>query len=193
MAYRDERDTGRGRDDVGRYADDWSRGRREDRRDWGFGGMSPGMFGYPALLPYEVVPYPGGINYGSHAGAYGMGRPRGRYAGRGPKGYRRPDGRIREDVNERLTMHPEVDATDVEVEVQSGVVLLNGIVEDRAQKRLAEDIAEDVFGVLDIDNNLKVRHGFLATLTGEKATEREIARATERDEHEPDSVVRTRR
>ena len=41
---------------------------------------------------------------------------------------------------------------------------------------------ENVLGVVDIDNALKVRHGFLATLTGEKASDEEIARADARTE-----------
>lgn len=109
---------------------------------------------------------------------------RGRFTGRGPKGYRRSDERIREDVNERLTMHPDVDASDVEVRVNEGTVTLTGVVEDRRQKRLAEDIVEDIFGVDDVRNELKVRHGFLATLTGEKASDREISRAAARESRE---------
>src|SRR5256885_12501149 len=45
-----------------------------------------------------------------------------RSVGRGPKGYRRSDERIREEVMERLTFSPDIDASDVEVEVQDGVV-----------------------------------------------------------------------
>jgi hypothetical protein len=59
----------------------------------------------------------------------------------------------------------------MEVKVEGGRVTLNGVVEDRREKRLAEDLAEDVLGVDDVQNNLKVRHGFLATITGEKADE----------------------
>lgn len=100
------------------------------------------------------------------------------FAGVGPKNYRRSDARVREEVNERLTWHDDIDATDVEVQVQDGEVTLSGVVEDRAAKRLAEDIVEDISGVRDVHNKLKVRHGFLAALTGEKATERDLA-ATE--------------
>src|SRR5215218_5862745 len=39
------------------------------------------------------------------------------FRGRGPKNWRRPDERIREVVNELLTEHDGVDATDVEVTV----------------------------------------------------------------------------
>jgi hypothetical protein len=43
----------------------------------------------------------------------------GRHAGRGPKAYRRSDERITEDVCDRLTQHPHIDATDIAVTVQT--------------------------------------------------------------------------
>lgn len=128
--------------------------------------------------PYSA----GGMANWYGAGSYdfpGFGAARERearnYAGRGPKGYQRSDDRIREDVNDRLTWSADVDASDIEVRVSGGEVTLAGVVEDRRAKRLAENLAEDVFGVRDIHNQLKVRHGFLAALTGEKADEREVA------------------
>jgi osmotically-inducible protein OsmY len=113
-----------------------------------------------------------GYGYGRLAGDRTIGE-RG-YAGRGPKGYRRSDERIQEDVNDRMTWNAELDASDIEVRVVDGEVTLTGVVEDRSAKRLAEDLAEDVFGVRDVHNQLKVRHGFLAGLTGEKADERQV-------------------
>jgi hypothetical protein len=69
--------------------------------------------------------------------------------------------------------HPDIDASDIEVRVADGVVTLTGTAEDRHEKRLAEYIAEDALGVDDVDNQLKVRHGFWATLSGEKADDSE--------------------
>ena len=86
-----------------------------------------------------------------------------------------------EDVNDRLTAHPEIDASEVEVRVQNGEVTLTGVVEDRHTKRMAEDAIEDIMGVEDVHNQLKVRHGFLAGLTGEKADEREVSRPAVRE------------
>lgn len=103
------------------------------------------------------------------------------FIGRGPKGYRRSDERIREDVNERLTRHPDIDASDIDVRVSNCEVVLTGVVEDRRAKRLAEDIVEDVWGVDDVRNELKVRRGFLASLTGERADERDVTRPAVRD------------
>lgn len=94
---------------------------------------------------------------------------RGRFYGRGPKGYRRSDERIREDICDRLMTHPDIDASDIDVEVSDGIISLMGTTEDRHEKRLAELIAEDVVGVDDVDNRLKVRHGVWAAVSGERA------------------------
>ena len=90
----------------------------------------------------------GSGNPGSYAGGLGQ------YAGRGPKGWQRPDDSIREDINERLTGDPQVDASGIEVRVESGEVTLAGTVADRGMKRRAEDIAHAVNGVKDVHNRL---------------------------------------
>jgi len=106
---------------------------------------------------------------------------RGRFFGRGPKGYRRSSERICDEISDRLMTHPDIDASDIEVRVGDGIVTLTGTVEDRHEKRLAEYIAEDALGVDDVDNQLKVRHGFWATLSGEKADDSErVERSAER-------------
>ncbi len=78
------------------------------------------------------------------------------HRGRGPKGYSRSDERIRDDVNDRLTDDPHIDASDVEVTVQNREVTLSGTVNSRFEKRHAEDIAESVSGVTHVQNNLRV-------------------------------------
>jgi hypothetical protein len=80
----------------------------------------------------------------------------GNYSGRGPKGYRRGDDRIREDVCDRLTADWHVDATEVEVIVANGEVTLQGAVHSREEKRKAEDVAEMIPGVREVHNNLRV-------------------------------------
>ncbi|HUJ12906.1 MAG TPA: BON domain-containing protein [Thermoanaerobaculia bacterium] len=77
------------------------------------------------------------------------------FRGRGPKGYRRSDERIREEVNERLTEDRHVDATDIDVNVERGVVTLSGRVDSRFEKRRAEDVADSVRGVVDVMNALR--------------------------------------
>ena len=120
---------------------------------------------------------PGFGNYGYGAGGPGFGalhhlgeagpdfaaqhpRPieqRDSYAGRGPKGWSRKDERIMEDVCQRLTDHPGIDASDIEVRVEGGEVSLAGTVDSRYTKRLTEDVAERVSGVRDVHNQLRVK------------------------------------
>jgi hypothetical protein len=109
----------------------------------GGGGFGTGFSSYGA----GMGPYTGGL------GAYG---DRGGHAGKGPKNWRRPDERIREDVNDRLTDHPHIDASEIEVTVNQCEVTLTGTVEDRQAKRLAEDIAHSVSGVRDVHNLIRV-------------------------------------
>jgi osmotically-inducible protein OsmY len=80
----------------------------------------------------------------------------GQFAGRGPKGYKRSDERIREDVCEALTRHGDVDASEIEVKVENGEVTLTGTVSDRQQKRLAEDCVDAIRGIGDVHNQLRV-------------------------------------
>lgn len=80
----------------------------------------------------------------------------GPYAGRGPKGYRRSDERIQEDICERLTEHPSIDASDIEVTVGDGDVTLTGRVESRAVKHLTEVMVETVSGVKEVHNQLRI-------------------------------------
>jgi len=78
------------------------------------------------------------------------------YAGRGPKGYRRSDDRIREEVSDRLMDDHRVDASDITVEVNDGEVTLTGTVPDREQRRCAEELVERVNGVKEVNVNLRV-------------------------------------
>jgi hypothetical protein len=85
------------------------------------------------------------------------GQNNGPHRGKGPKNYKRSDERIREEILDRLTDDPYVDATGIEVAVQSCEVTLMGLVNDRNAKRHAEDLAESVSGVLNVENRLKVQ------------------------------------
>ena len=78
-------------------------------------------------------------------------------SGKGPKGYARSDERIREDVCDRLTDDPQLDASSIDVRVQKGEVTLDGTVGHRNDKRHAEDLIDDVSGVKHVQNNLRVK------------------------------------
>jgi len=125
----------RGRDDY------WTADRSYDnRRDYGATGRD-----YSTAEPYS------GSRWSNTAPLTGP------YTGRGPRGYRRGDERIREDVCDRLTDDPRIDASDVDVQVKEGEVTLAGSVRSRDEKRFAEDLIERISGVRDVNNNLKVK------------------------------------
>jgi osmotically-inducible protein OsmY len=109
-----------------------------------------GNRGYGESSSYTVDPY-----VGSRADT----RPavHGPHAGRGPRGYRRGDERIREDVCDRLTDDPRIDASDIDIQVKEGEVTLAGSVRSRDEKRFTEDLVERISGVRDVNNHLKVR------------------------------------
>jgi hypothetical protein len=94
----------------------------------------------------------------------------GPFAGRGPRGYRRSDQTIFEEVCERLTAHGYIDATEIDVDVRQGIVTLAGTARDRRQKRLAEETIENVAGVQDVQNGLRLagRGAAEAAASGDK-------------------------
>lgn len=79
------------------------------------------------------------------------------FVGKGPKGYRRQDATIHEEVCEALKRDRMVDATDIEVEVNEGNVTLRGTVPNRLSKKEAENCIEDLHGVQDVFNFLTIR------------------------------------
>jgi BON domain len=128
-------------------------------RPQGVGGNWPqsgGTRGYGSEFGRGSADFGGGSSFGE-AQRPGESATRGRFTGRGPKGYTRSDERIREDVSDRLEQHGEIDATEIEVRVSNGEVTLEGTVEDRRTKRLAEDIIETCPGVKQVHNRIRVQ------------------------------------
>jgi hypothetical protein len=144
----------------------YGRGPREEvaaygTRDYGpYRGVEMG-YGYQ----HRPEPYGDWPRAGSRpAGPYGAALPAdldwlrpGPFTGRGPRDYQRSDDRIREEICERLTLHGDLDASEISVRVRHGEVTLAGLVDSRAARRLAEDLADTVVGVRHVDNQLRVR------------------------------------
>jgi hypothetical protein len=150
-----------------RFGQRFGRGSEGIDRSAGFGGTQ----GYGQTQGFgQRFGQPSGYS-GYEEGRFGPSRTRGRYTGRGPKGYTRSDDRIQEDVNDRLEQHGEIDAWEISVMVQNGEVTLEGTVPDRLTKRLAEDVAEESPGVKQVHNRLRVQ-GSVATSaeTGQSST-----------------------
>ena len=78
------------------------------------------------------------------------------FRGRGPKNYRRADHRIAEEIHHRLTDDHDVDASNIDVTVDNGDVTLQGTVDSRRTKRIAEEIVYECRGVHDVHNRLKI-------------------------------------
>ena len=106
----------------------------------GYGGMSGG-YGSPQQL------------------GYGAGLGQRSFRGIGPRNYTRSDERIREDVCERLTQDDDLDASEIEIKAEQGVVTLEGTVEERWMKHRAEDLAESCSGVREVENRIRVESG----------------------------------
>ena len=92
-----------------------------------------------------------GQQYGSSGGS-----SQGQHRGKGPKNYQRSDERVKEMLCERLHDDPEIDASEVTVNVQGGKITLEGTVDSRRTKNAIEDVAEQI-GSQDVQNNLRVQ------------------------------------
>ena len=69
----------------------------------------------------------------------------------------RLDSDIKRDVEDELRSDPDIDASDIAVAVNDGVVTLAGFVRSPRQRRKAEQDAKRVAGVLGVANNIQVR------------------------------------
>lgn len=150
----------------GGYGGDVVRGRGPRERESMGSGFAGSDFGPPSAesgrgahrhFGNEVDR--GGRMYG--ASDMGMGAPvvedRGPHYGKGPKGYKRSDARIREDVCEEIAHQGFIDASDLEVTVQGGAVTLSGTVARRQEKRALEHLIERCRGVEEVHNHIRLK------------------------------------
>lgn len=83
-------------------------------------------------------------------------QPEERERRRGPKNYRRSDERISEVLSERLMQSAHLDVSDVTVAVHEAKVTLEGTVPERWMKHAIENIAVTSWGVVDVENRVRV-------------------------------------
>jgi osmotically-inducible protein OsmY len=164
-------ESGRGKE--GRYGTAYMGRGGAGQGDYGQGGYSQGGYGQGGYGYGGQTGYGGGQSgYGSgYRGQTGYGYGGSQYGSgqygqtrqdrivRPPRNYKRSDDRIREDVCEAIMRAQDVDAGDVEVQVSGTEVTLTGVVEDRHDKRRIEDIAHDVTGVSEVNNQLRTKAG----------------------------------
>jgi len=67
------------------------------------------------------------------------------------------DGKLKQDVIDELAFEPSVDAADIGVAVEAGIVTLSGHVPTYAQKEMAEKVVLRVAGVKGIAEEIEVR------------------------------------
>lgn len=79
------------------------------------------------------------------------------FAGVGPRGYRRSDDRVHDDICFLLTDDPRIDAREITVEVRDGEVHLRGTVDSARTRRLVWSIVDGISGVHDVISELRVR------------------------------------
>lgn len=154
---------------------------------YGQENQAPSMPGYAGTFGGGRQSQGGRTQYGSGQSGFGQDNdfgPRGMgsygasgeasrqrsFSGRGPKGYTRSDERLKEDICERLTEDPRIDASDVSIEVREGKVTLNGQVDARWMKHEIEDLVDRCAGVKDIDNRLGIAASRGAGLSGGSAS-----------------------
>jgi osmotically-inducible protein OsmY len=161
----------------GAQRDAWQRDRFRSGGGQAYGSM-------PSRGPARAYGQGGADAYPSYGGRASMRSDTsfgesGRYSGRGPKGYQRSDERLQEEIAEQLTRHPDIDASDVTIEVRGGEVTLSGTVSDRQMRYGIEHVVDQTHGVKEIHNNVRVsrpstgdstRSGEAGSRQGESAT-----------------------
>lgn len=103
------------------------------------------------------------------------------FYGKGPKGWTRSPERLKDEVCEALWRNPRVDASEIDVSIEGNTIRLTGTVESREAKREAENCIENLVGVEDIRNELRVQRSSEAgagssTLTGSSSKDRDTNR-----------------
>jgi hypothetical protein len=74
-----------------------------------------------------------------------------------PRGARRSDEQIKDEIKTLLREHGQVDARGIQVDVRDGVVTLSGSVSSLSEMRAAEGMAGNVIGTLDVKNQLTIK------------------------------------
>lgn len=148
-------------------------------------GYGLSQYGYPEEQAW------GGIQPGTDMGLGERDHERGPHYGKGPKGYKRSDDRVREEICELMSRQGYIDASDVEVTVEAGVVRLVGLVESRHDKRGLEQMTERVHGVEEVQNEIRLRRSAQRTEQTVAST-RSAPQSTPRNGNPPTTALNGR-
>jgi hypothetical protein len=147
----------------------WGEDRADDAMTYGYRGQGgygdftthQGRFGESQGPHAQSGHGRGGVEFGGHPHEplRSRGVEDGGHRGRGPRNYVRSDERIADDIIDRLTDNEFIDASEILVMVEGGLVTLTGNVPERHMKHRAEDIAAAARGVREVRNEIRVDPG----------------------------------
>lgn len=78
-------------------------------------------------------------------------------SGEGARGNRRSDADIKDEIHRLMDWQKTIDPTGIQVEVKDGVVTLSGKVNSQYEKQVAQNITENVLGIRQVSNLLKIQ------------------------------------
>ncbi|GAB1595336.1 BON domain-containing protein [Lysobacter claricitrinus] len=125
---------------------------------WAGTGRADGSFGPPEIGGPEEPRYERDVQR-AEGRAIDESTRRAMHERRGPKNATRSDSLIAEELNERLRDDELLDASEILISVDNGRVLLTGEVRERWMKHRAEDIADAVRGVVQVENRIHIDNG----------------------------------
>ena len=143
-----------------RWMDTVRSNQRDPDESYGSVGGTPYQGGV-----FTSATYGGGAEFYSVTGMYEnplLQKHQHSHEKKAPKDYSRSDSRIHDQICERLKTHPLIDAGLIEVQVVDGEVTLSGEVLDARMKHMVEDVVDEVSGVKEINNNLRVTRDLAA-------------------------------
>lgn len=109
---------------------------------------------------HDEYSQPGGPSHPKHHADYGRQQhinDKKNFSGVGPKGFSVSDDTIREEVCHKLWEHDGIDASELEVEVKEGKVIVTGSLPEREMRDLVEDVCDDFVSKEKIQLQINVR------------------------------------
>ncbi|CAN5252305.1 hypothetical protein BH09BAC3_BH09BAC3_19540 [soil metagenome] len=110
------------------------------------------------------------------------------HKGKGPKGYQRTDERLKEHISDLMSDSHELDASEIEVTVENGEVILSGSIGSKEEKRMAEDLIDELTGVKHVENRLRIGKSSSRS-SSSKATKSHLSKEDTENDDEDDSDV----
>ncbi|NIP42292.1 MAG: BON domain-containing protein, partial [candidate division Zixibacteria bacterium] len=102
------------------------------------------------------------------------------------KDVERSDDAIERDATRALFEDPATEAYEINVEVWNGKAILNGRVESREEKMLAEKVVRGIRGVADIENNIEI---FYKATRADEEIQADVRRRLESDVWVDDQLI----